>query len=109
MKGTNLGEFEEMILLVVGILYDDAYGVAIKEEILNQTGRTVTLSSVHAALYRLLDKGYLTSRFGDPQKVRGGKRKKLFSLTASGVGALQDARAQRDQLWNALPSAVFNI
>ncbi|MEL6535078.1 MAG: helix-turn-helix transcriptional regulator [Bacteroidota bacterium] len=109
MKGTNLGEFEEMILLVVGILYDDAYGVAIKEEINNQTGRTVTLSSVHAALYRLLDKGYVSSRFGDPAKVRGGKRKKLFSLTSQGVSALQEARAQRDQLWNALPDAIFNI
>ncbi|MEL6535748.1 MAG: helix-turn-helix transcriptional regulator [Bacteroidota bacterium] len=109
MKGTNLGEFEELILLVVGILYDDAYGVAIKDEILNQTGRTVTLSSVHSALYRLLDKGYLESRFGKPAQIRGGKRKKLFSLTSSGVAALQDARSQRDQLWNALPSAIFNI
>ncbi|HAA22344.1 MAG TPA: PadR family transcriptional regulator [Cytophagales bacterium] len=109
MKGTNLGEFEEVVLLVVGILYDDAYGVAIKEEINQQTGRSVTLSSVHAALNRLLEKGFLASRFGEPSQRRGGKRKKLFTITASGMAAMQAARAQRDQLWNALPQALFNI
>lgn len=108
MKGTNLGEFEELVLLVVGMLYDDAYGVAVKEAVLTETGRKVTLSSVHAALHRLSDKGYVDSRFGEPAKVRGGKRKKLFTLTASGVAALQDARSQRDRIWNAIPQIALN-
>ena len=58
MKGTYLGEFEELVLLVVGMLFDDAYGVAIVDELENQTGRSVMISSVHKALVRLEDKGY---------------------------------------------------
>jgi PadR family transcriptional regulator, regulatory protein PadR len=61
MKGTYLGEFEELVLLATGILYDDAYGLAIVDELEKQTGRTVMMSSVHKALVRLEDKGYLKS------------------------------------------------
>jgi len=109
MKGTYLGEFEELVLLVVGTLFDDAYGVAIKQEILNQTGRKVTLSTVHASLHRLEQKGYIKSRLGDPTQARGGKRKRLFTLTISGVKALQDAREIRNQLWDSIPKIAFNI
>jgi DNA-binding PadR family transcriptional regulator len=68
MKGTYLGEFEELVLLSVGILFDDAYGLAIVDELEKQTGRNVMMSSVHKSLVRLEEKGYLKSRMGAPPK-----------------------------------------
>lgn len=109
MKGTYLGEFEELVLLIAGVLFDDAYGVAIKQEIGNQTGRKVTLSTVHATLHRLEEKGYVKSRLGDPTQMRGGKRKRLFTLTISGVKALEQARATRNNLWESIPKLTFNF
>ena len=69
MKGTYLGEFEEIVLLAVGILFDEAYGVSIRQEIENQTERNVNIGAVHTALHRLEDKGYLLSRFGEAEEV----------------------------------------
>lgn len=109
MKGTYLGEFEELVLLIAGVLFDDAYGVAIKQEILNQTGRKVTLSTVHATLHRLEEKGYVKSRLGDPTQARGGKRKRLFTITIAGVKALQNSREIRNNLWESLPKIAFNL
>lgn len=103
MKGTYLGEFEELVMLAVGILHQEAYGVGIKQEIIERTGRKVTLSTVHASLHRLEKKGFLESRMGEATKVRGGKRKKLFSITAAGKHALATARAQRNAMWDAMP------
>ena len=100
MKGTNLGEFEELVLRMVGILFDDAYGVAIKDEILSRASRKATLSSVHAVLNRLEKKGYLQSRMGAPTKVRGGKRKRYFKVTPLGKKALEQVMQTRKQLWD---------
>ncbi|MCB0565321.1 MAG: helix-turn-helix transcriptional regulator [Phaeodactylibacter sp.] len=103
MKGTHLGEFEEVVLLVVGILMDNAYGVAVVEEIEKQTGRSVSLSPVHSALYRLEEKGYVESELGGATKTRGGRRKRIYQLTAAGRAALDEAKAIRNRLWNMLP------
>lgn len=107
MKGTNLGEFEELVMLTVGVLYPQAYGVGIRREIYGQTQRKVTLSAVHAALHRLEDKGYVKSEFGEATAKRGGKRKKYFTITALGGRVLQDTRAWRERLWQAIPEVVF--
>ncbi len=109
MKGTNLGEFQELVLLTIGTLYPEAYGVGIKDEIKHTTARSVTLSTVHAALNRLEKKGLIESTFGEATNIRGGKRKKYFTITAYGLKTLQDSRAQRDQLWNAIPEQVFQV
>lgn len=109
MKGTNLGEFQELVLLTIGILYPEAYGVSIKEEILSQTGREVTLSTVHAALVRLEEKGFVKSEFGEATSMRGGKRKKYFTITATGVRMLTESKEQRESLWNSLPDIVFKL
>ena len=103
MKGTHLGEFEEVVLLVVGILMDNAYGVAVVAEIEKQTGRSVSLSPVHSALYRLEEKGYVESELGGATKTRGGRRKRIYQLTAAGRAALDEAKAIRNRLWNMLP------
>src|ERR1044071_3083264 len=88
MKGTYIGEFEELVLLTVGILFDDAYGLAIVDELEKQTERTVMMSSVHKALVRLEEKGYLKSHLGGATETRGGRDKRLYTLTQTGVKAL---------------------
>lgn len=107
MKGTNLGEFEELVLLTVGILYDDAYGLGITDEIERRTGRMVTVSSVHKALMRLEQKGFLHSHMGGATEERGGRKKRLFTITNSGKEALREARDMRNELWRAVPKIVW--
>ena len=110
MKGTNLGEFEELVLLTVGILYDNAYSVAIKDELNQQTGRKVTISSVHAAVYRLEEKGLLDSRMGEQSEKRGGKRKRIFTISKSGKEALEKASDLRNRMRAQIPElALKNI
>lgn len=108
MKGTNLGEFEELVLLTVGILYDNAYSVAIKQELNQQTGRKVTISSVHAAVYRLEEKGLLNSRMGEMTNERGGKRKRLFTISQAGKEALEKASELRNRLRNQIPEVALH-
>lgn len=107
MKGTQLGEFEELILLTVGILFDDAYGLAIKDELELKTKRTVMISSVHKALVRLEEKGYLKSHVGGATERRGGRGKRLYELTYSGVSVLCQTREIRNSMWNLVPKIVW--
>ncbi len=109
MKRSNLGELEEVILLIVGILFDDAYGVAIQEELLNRCGRKASISTIHVALHRLEQKGFLESRFDGATSERGGRRKLLFRVTKSGQKALASMREVRNGLWKAVPKPAFNF
>lgn len=104
MKGTHLGEFEELMLLMVGILYGDAYGVALKEAFEEHTGRSVKISAVHSALHRLQKKGHLRSHWGGATQERGGRRKRYFELTESGKAVLVQRHQLRNQLWSMLPN-----
>lgn len=108
MKGTNLGEFEELVLLTVAALMDNAYSVAICDELSDQCGRKVRLGVVHAVLNRLETKGLIRSRLGEATKVRGGKRKRYYSITSGGKAAIIHAREIRNQLWNRIPAVVLN-
>ena len=110
MKETKLGEFEEVILLLVGILGADAYAFKIAEEFAEQTGRSASIGSVHSALSRMADKGFLTSSMGQPTASRGGRRKRIYEITAYGEQALRDARDLRVALWQRFPgfSLDFN-
>lgn len=109
MKGTNLGEFEELVLLIVANLFDEAYGLAIRDEIVKKCNRTVSLSTVHAALHRLEKKGFLRSRY-DRTAIgeRGGRPKLVFNVTESGQTTLSYARELRNQLWDTIPPAFFS-
>lgn len=109
MKGTNLGEFEELVLLTVGVLFDEAYGVAIQEDLRKRCNREATLSTIHVALHRLEEKGYLDSRLDGATAERGGRRKLLFRVTKSGQKVLAQSRDLRNELWKALPAAAFNF
>ncbi len=103
----QLGEFEEIVMLTVAILTNDAYGFSIIEEMESRLKRKVSIGSLQTVLRRLEDKGYLSSEFGEATKVRGGKRKRFFTLTANGKKVLSDTKEQRLGLWNAVPEFVF--
>ena len=85
----HAGEFEMLLMLAVLRLGTDAYGVTIREELENETSRTLTLGTVYKTLGRLEDKGYLRSRTSEPIPSRGGRRKKLYELAPSGLAAIQ--------------------
>lgn len=104
MKETGLGDFEEVILLLVGILKEDAYAFRIAEEFENQTKRPVSIGAVHSTLSRLGDKGFLTSEMGLATKERGGRRKRIYAITALGQGALETSRDFKVSLWNQFPA-----
>lgn len=107
MRKNYLGEFEELVLLIVGALQEEAYGNNIMQEIIDRTGRQVNLSAVHITLYRLEDKGYLKSDMSDPSPVRGGRRKRIFRLTSAGVKVLREQQEQRIALWQLIPQLKF--
>jgi PadR family transcriptional regulator PadR len=109
MKGTYLGELEELVLLTVGILYPEAYGVGVMDELSAQTGRSVNISAVHAVLTRLEEKGFLKSKMSEPTEERGGRRKRMFLLTAAGKRALEEANEMRTQLFNQIPRIALQF
>ena len=88
-----LGELEQLVMLAVLRTGDDAYGVSIRREIEDRAGRALTLGTVHKTLTRLEDKQLLESYVGDPSPVRGGRRKRVFSVTRSGRVALKESLA----------------
>jgi PadR family transcriptional regulator PadR len=103
MSKDYLGELEELILTMVGILQDDAYGNAIIKEIKEQVNREVSLAAAHVTLYRLEDKGYIKSRVGGATKKRGGRRKRIFTITSAGLAILRAMKEDRVQLWKLVP------
>ena len=109
MKETRLGEFEEVILLLVGILKDDAYAFKIAAAFREETGRTVSIGAVHSSLNRLSEKGFLKSKMGEPSAVRGGRRKRIYEITAYGEQTLIAARDLRVSLWSQYPKLSLMI
>jgi len=105
----SIGEFEEIVLLTVMILEDDAYGVAIKHSIEGNLDRSVSLGAMRTALDRMEEKGYLESRFGEVTAVRGGKRKKYFTITREGVKVLESVKSARQKLWDAVPKIAYKF
>ncbi len=109
IKGKYLGEFEEMVLLAVGVLGNEAYGISVKNKIEELTDRSVSMGALHAALNRLEEKDFVKSRLGDATKVRGGKRKRFYSVTIFGQQEVKDLMAKRQQLWEAIPQEAFAV
>ncbi|MEQ9425430.1 MAG: helix-turn-helix transcriptional regulator [Cyclobacteriaceae bacterium] len=104
MKGTNLGEFEELVLLIVVAIPDDAYSVSIADTIKDKTGRKPAHSVVHTALYRMEEKGFVKSEMGEATAERGGRRKRMYKITAAGMKALEVSKAHRDTFWDMIPA-----
>ena len=107
MPKEYLGEFEELILTLVAALQDDAYGAAIADEIESRMKRTVNLSAVHVTLYRLEDKGYIKSSLGGGTKERGGRRKRIYTVTSAGMAMLRAMKEARVDLWKMVPQLKF--
>ena len=103
MKETRLGEFEEVILLLVGILKEEAYAFRIAAAFKEETDRSVSIGAVHSTLNRLTEKGFLTSEMGEPSAIRGGRRKRIYQITAYGEQVLSEARNLRLRLWSRFP------
>ncbi|RDB05334.1 PadR family transcriptional regulator [Runella aurantiaca] len=109
MKRTFLGEFEEIVLLTVAILGEEAYGVTVTQELEQKTGRAVGFSSIHTTLQRLEEKGFLSSKMGGATAERGGRRKRFFEVTALGRRALMEVKQVREELWGALPPDTLQL
>lgn len=108
MRKYQLGEFEEIVMLTVGILYDEAYGISIKQEIEARLKRGVSVGALQTALKRLEEKGYLKSREGGTNEDRAGRPKKFFTITAYGRKAMEHTKDTRNALWNAIPDVALN-
>ena len=109
MKQYQLGEFEEVVMLTVGVLYDKAYGVAIKKEIESRLRRSVSVGALQSALARLEQKGYLKSYEGEASEERAGRPKKFFQITAYGRKAIECTRKTREELWSDIPKVALRM
>jgi len=102
MKGDRLGEFEELLLLAVRATGDESYGVPVQEYLERTTGRNISMGAVYGALDRLEHKGFVRSVMGEATAERGGKSKRLFSVTPEGMKVLREVRRVRDRIWRAI-------
>ena len=109
MKKYQLGEFEELVILAVGILNNEAYSVSIKDELEARLARTVSMGALHTALRRMEEKGFLKSYAGDATDERAGRPKRYFEITAMGKKAIQYTKETRDALWKAIPKTVWEV
>lgn len=107
MKGTNLGEFEELVLLTIAAMVNEAYSVAICDDLEKKTKRSVKLGVVHSVLNRLEEKGLAKSRLGEATNARGGKRKRYYAVTNAGKAALLKSKELRDQYWSIIPELAL--
>ncbi len=98
MKG-YIGEFEELVLLTIAALGEDAYGVSIKENIEKRSDRSVSIGALHSTITRLEEKGLIKSWLGEPTQERGGRRKRFFEITHQGKSSLHHVKDLRDELW----------
>ena len=104
-KGNYLGEFEQLVLLALIRLEENAYGMTIRQVIQDRTRRAVAIGQVYSALERLEQKGYLVSHVTGPEPIRGGRSKKLYRLTPGGAGALSASRQMMAQMADGLDLA----
>ncbi|RKN77970.1 PadR family transcriptional regulator [Ulvibacterium marinum] len=109
MANKGLGEFEELVLLAVCILDGEGYGISVKKEVERHSGRSILLGAVHITLYRLQDKGLLQSKIGGSTVKRGGRSKRFFKITDSGLKHLKAAQEVRQKMWELIPQLKFNM
>lgn len=108
MKQYSLGEFEELVLLMVAALHDEAYGVSILEGLEEELEKSLNVSAVHVALKRMEDKGFVKSRFGGITEDRGGRRKRYYIITALGKRMLDEQYALRNSIYKRIPKISFS-
>lgn len=104
MKESKLGDFEETLMLITGILGEEAYAFKIAEEYEVQTKKPTSIGAVHSTLERLGKKGFLKSAMGEPTAERGGRRKRIYQITGEGHKALELSRDLKVSLWKQFPA-----
>ncbi len=109
MKETNLGELQEIILLVILSQDNKTYGAEIQRGINEELSRKISRGALHTALTRLMEKGFLTSEIGGATKERGGRRKKFYSVSNSGKQAITEAKQLRERLWAQIPNFALKM
>jgi len=109
MKKTKLGEFEEFVLLTVAVLQEEAYGVEIKRELERRMKHRLSVGSVQSALKRLEEKGFLKSHLGEATQKRGGKRKRIYTITKYAEKVLAELKEIRAGLWESIPQLTVNM
>ncbi|NBW35955.1 MAG: PadR family transcriptional regulator [Cytophagia bacterium] len=109
MKKTKLGEFEELVLLAVAALQQEAYGVEIKRELESRLKEKLSVGSIQSALKRMEEKGFLTSEFGEATQKRGGKRKRIYTTTSYAHKVLKEMKDIRAGLWEAMPELAHQL
>lgn len=109
MRGTNLGEFEELLLLIVMILQEDAYVLRIRDEINDQVNRSLSMGALHSTLTRLEQKEFLSSDMKGATKDRGGRRKRVYEITSKGHAALKEVKQLRNRLWGQVPGLYLEF
>ena len=100
----RLGNLEEMILLTLMLISDEAYGVSIRDEYVKQSKHNISLSAVHTVLRRLEKKGFIESDLGGATTDRGGRRKRLYKITRYGYSAVAAIQEERTRIWNMIPN-----
>ena len=108
MSREFLNDFEEVILTMVAALNENAYGAAITLELEKWLGRKATLSAVHVTLYRLDDKGYVKSKVGGSTNERGGRSKRIYTITSAGLAVLRSMKQTRSEMWKLVPELKVN-
>lgn len=109
IKKTKLGEFEELVLLTVAVLQEEAYGVEIKRELEERLDERLSVGSIQSALKRMEQKGFLTSAFGAATQKRGGKRKRIYTATPYAHKVLAEMKDVRARLWASIPKLAFDL
>jgi len=109
MKKLSLGAFEELVLLTVGVLEEDAYGVTIKLELEEQLKKSISLGALYGALQRLEEKGCVSSRVGGITEKQGGRRKQFFDITKEGIQVISEAKEMRNELYNRIPASKIGL
>ena len=108
MKTSYIGELEELALLTVGSLYDQAYAVTIMKTIKESNNRIIDVTAIHSVLRRLENKGYVKSTMGGATAERGGRRKRYFVLSQAGRQVLDEIMVVRSSLYDKLPKPTFS-
>lgn len=109
MNENNVGEFEELVLLTVLILREEAYILKIQQELLSQANRKTAMGALHVTLGRLEKKGFLSSELGGATASRGGRRKRVYQLTAAGKTVIHQIRSTRNSMWDQAPGFSLEL
>ncbi|MFY0591815.1 PadR family transcriptional regulator [Roseivirga sp.] len=107
MSDHSLGEFEELVLLIVAAYNKEAYGVLILENLEEKLSKKVSISAVHMALKRIEQKGFVESSYGGITNQRGGRRKKYYAVTALGKKVLDRQYELRTSIYKQIPNISF--